>query len=268
MKRTTEKATKKRNREIMKEQIIAAGGDPRTELPRGKDNPVYKLKRRKLTEEHMSSQRIVVDCAFDEEMTEKDVRSLVSQVTHLYGKNRVVEKPLNVYITSFNGKLAASLRAMNGFEFWTGLTFEPKPYIDMFPKDRLVYLSAESDVSLTELDDQDIYIIGGLVDHNRLKGICHKKATEQGIRTARLPIDEYMDLKTRKVLTVNHVFEILLAYSVHKDWTTALETVIPKRKGGTSKQIENAEETDLPKKEPQSDPSTSKEEEEEKKEER
>jgi len=83
------------------------------------------------------------------------------------------------------------------------VTRDEKSYLDLFPKERLVYLSSESDTTLNKLDEQDVYIIGAIVDHNRLKGITHQKAVEQGIRTARLPIDKFMEMKTRKVLTVN-----------------------------------------------------------------
>lgn len=75
--------------------------------------------------------------------------------------------------------------------------------MEIFPKDKLVYLTSESDDLLEELNEDDVYIIGGIVDHNRLKGLTFKQATEEGLRTARLPIDKYLEMKTRKVLTVN-----------------------------------------------------------------
>jgi Trm5-related predicted tRNA methylase len=50
-----------------------------------------------------------------------------------------------------------------------GVTLEPKNYLEAFPKQNIVYLTAESDTVLEELNDDDYYVIGGLVDHNRLK---------------------------------------------------------------------------------------------------
>lgn len=57
--------------------------------------------------------------------------------------------------------------------------------------------------------------------------------TLQGIRTAKLPIREHLKMTRTHVLTVNHVFEILLRYREHGNWKKALETVMPPRKGAT-----------------------------------
>lgn len=228
-----EKANKKRKREEMISVIKDSGGDPRKELVSGKENETYKLKRRKAGEIDFSQQKVVVDVGFDDKMTDKEVRSLVSQLTQLYAKNRLVEHPLQIIVTDFSGRFKQNLDALEGFENWQGVKCETQGYLDLFPKERLVYLTADSEESIETLDENDIYIIGGLVDKNRLKGICLSKAREQGIRTARLPIDAYMDLKTRKVLTVNQVYEILLNWTVEKDWAKAFDAIIPKRKGGS-----------------------------------
>jgi len=94
----------------------------------------------------------------------------------------------------------------------------------------VVYLSSESDEVLTELKPCSTYIIGGLVDHNRHKGICYKRAREKGIRTARLPIGEYLKMASRQVLATNHVCEIMLNWLSCGDWASSFAAVIPKRK--------------------------------------
>lgn len=50
-----------------------------------------------------------------------------------------------------------------------------------------------------------VYIIGGIVDRNRLKGITYKKAVEHGIETGKLPLDQVVNMGgATRVLTVNH----------------------------------------------------------------
>ncbi|KAK6023870.1 tRNA (guanine-N(1)-)-methyltransferase [Ostertagia ostertagi] len=92
---------------------------------------------------------------------------------------------------------------------------------DLFKTSEIVYLTADSDNVLTKLDDTKVYVIGGLVDHNSQKGLCFEQAVKNGYDHARLPIDEFVEMKTRKVLTINHVFEILAHFSTHGDWEKA-----------------------------------------------
>lgn len=47
---------------------------------------------------------------------------------------------------------------------------------DMMAAGQLVYLTADSPNTLTHLDKESVYIIGGLVDRNAQKGMCLKKA--------------------------------------------------------------------------------------------
>ncbi|EAU84404.2 tRNA (guanine-N(1)-)-methyltransferase [Coprinopsis cinerea okayama7 len=98
-------------------------------------------------------------------------------------------------------------------------------------RQKVVYLTADCEEELTELKPDETYIIGGICDHNRYKNLCLNKAQKHGVRTAKLPIGRYLsNLPTRKVLTVNQCFEILLKWVETRDWEEALYSVIPKRK--------------------------------------
>jgi tRNA (guanine9-N1)-methyltransferase len=98
------------------------------------------------------------------------------------------------------------------------------------PTPSIVYLTSDSPHTLERLSPNTSYIIGGIVDKNRHKGLCYKRACERGIPTAKLPIGEYMTMQSRTVLAVNHVVEIMLKWLVTGDWGEAFLSVIPKRK--------------------------------------
>ncbi|XP_053626085.1 tRNA methyltransferase 10 homolog A isoform X3 [Plodia interpunctella] len=112
-----------------------------------------------------------------------------------------------------------------------GVEFYEKSYLDIFSKEKIVYLSSESENIIEHFDEDTYYVIGGLVDHNKHKGLCHKIAVEQGIRHGQLPLDKYVNMKTRKVLTIDHVFEIVLRVCEGMSWQETLIQVLPERKG-------------------------------------
>lgn len=115
-----------------------------------------------------------------------------------------------------------------------------KPTVEAEPEEEdvdrsIVYLSSESPYTLDRLEANTSYIIGGLVDRNREKGLCFKRAKEYKVRTAKLPIGEYMAMQSRYVLTTNQVVEIMAKWLECGDWGKAFLDVIPRRKGGTLK---------------------------------
>lgn len=74
------------------------------------------------------------------------------------------------------------------------------PLINLWKKEEIVYLTSESENMLEKLEKDKVYIIGGLVDHNSHKGLCHSIAKTNGFSHARLPIDEFVQMNTRKVV--------------------------------------------------------------------
>lgn len=94
----------------------------------------------------------------------------VKQILRVYTRNRRAKAPMQLYLTSFNGRSKDEMARHDGHEHWD-INFHSEEYIDVFPKEKLVYLSSESDNVINSLEDDKIYIIGGLVDHNAHKVI-------------------------------------------------------------------------------------------------
>lgn len=93
-----------------------------------------------------------------------------------------------------------------------------------------MYLTADSENEIGELDASKAYIIGGIVDRNRYLKLTYDKAIKQGISHARLPIGKHLKLASSAVLAVNHVFQIVAEQFSLKDWSKTLIKVIPERK--------------------------------------
>ncbi|XVE87657.1 hypothetical protein DITRI_Ditri19aG0005500 [Diplodiscus trichospermus] len=188
-------------------------------------------KIQRLTQAKETGQNIVIDLEFSHLMTHSEIHSLVQQIMYCYAVNGRCTFPAHLWLTGCQGEMETQLQRLPGFEKWI-IEKENQSYNQAFAdqKDNLVYLTADSETVLYELDPTKVYIVGGLVDRNRWKGITMKKAEEQGIHTAKLPIGSYMKMYSSQVLTVNQVIEILLKFMETKDWKAAFFQVIPQRK--------------------------------------
>jgi tRNA (guanine9-N1)-methyltransferase len=112
----------------------------------------------------------------------------------------------------------------------------------------VVYLSADSDTVLTELEPQGIYIIGCFVDHNSKKGFTHRIATELGVRTARLPLQETLIKMGNlcKVLTINHVTEVMATFQATGSWADACKCLPVRRELRADRQKARAQAAQAP----------------------
>ena len=97
-------------------------------------------------------------------------------------------------------------------------------------KQKIFYLSADSENDINELNKDNKYIIGGIVDRNKYKFLSYNKAKELGINHGKFPIGKYLNLNSSKVLTTNHTFAILNEFNLKHDWKEAFLSIIPKRK--------------------------------------
>lgn len=219
--RQQEKQTRKLKRVLAKEQglEIVRNGPSRKEL---KSNKISK---------NPADISVAIDLSFDDLMLDKDLSSCASQLLRVYTINRRAKRPIPVHFTGLNeeGKFYKKLQKNEGWKNWDVIPHK-EGFLELFDKDKIIYLTSESETVLNKLEKDAVYIIGGLVDHNHHKWLTHEIAQKANIRTARLPLSEHLDIKTRSVLTINQVFDIILGISEGRSWKEVLMEVMPPRK--------------------------------------
>lgn len=93
---------------------------------------------------------------------------MARQIGRCYSSNRRSEKPVRFCLTNWSteSRLAAQCRRVNaGFDSFP-IVFQSETVDEIFPQERLVYLSPNGEELLTEIDDKKAYVIGGLVDES------------------------------------------------------------------------------------------------------
>ncbi|KAJ5692512.1 tRNA (guanine(9)-N1)-methyltransferase [Penicillium macrosclerotiorum] len=259
VKRREQAAKKKERRHQMIKEARETGGQEAV-LALRKQWETTRSKSRKST---LLPIGIIIDCSYDELMKDGERISLAGQLTRSYSDNNRATWRSHLMFSSFNKLLKERFdTVLWAHKNWKGIRLIPEDFVhgadllkadmasprggqlvgpfadktDAKPEDgEVIYLSSDSDNTLTELNPYGTYIIGGLVDKNRHKAICYKTAVEKGIKTAKLPIGDYVQMASRSVLTTNHVVDIMLKWLEVRDWGEAFMTVIPQRKGGKLK---------------------------------
>lgn len=106
-------------------------------------------------------------------------------------------------------------------------------FTQVFPKDRLVYLSPDAPNVLTEYSHDDIYILGALIDKRIPKKYTFQKAQRLGVRSARLDLDSFLELTRQKLpyLAFSDVFNVMVdARDTDGNWIFAFKNLITGRK--------------------------------------
>lgn len=181
---------------------------------------------------------VIIDLSFEALMSDKEINSLVAQICRCYSINRRSIAPFEFRVLGLSGKTVTELaRAFPDYERWDVKfgTSSLEEYLGNDPqatvgKDKVVYLSADADETLDRIEDDVTYIIGGLVDRNRHKKVAAQRASNLGLKTAKLPLGEHVRLKCSQVLTIVHVFQILSRQRETGSWSEAILSAIPDRK--------------------------------------
>lgn len=214
--------------------------------------------------------RLVFDLSFAWCMTAADTKSTVAQIKFSYSALRHAGFPMVPVITSLIGKellrqgsddegdshsphnrlkeedkvegehdvsvqqpILSALKHFEGFRKFPFPIHETAHWSAVFPKEQVVFLTADAEEVLKDFEPDTVYVVGAFVDHNQHKCLSYRRAQRHGVRTARLPIKEHIDVSNRcQILTINHVVDVVAHFmtSSERDWKRALEDVLPVRR--------------------------------------
>jgi len=159
------------------------------------------------TENSKENFHIGIDFATGVEMTDHELLDLAKQTRFCYQKYRRSKKQVQFHMLGFDqatestsGKIEKLLDAhsggengSNGWKNWD-VHKDPTKKVEDYSSN-CVYLTAEADETLETLEPGTMYIIGGVVDRNRLPGACARRAQKLRIVQKRLPIKENITVR-------------------------------------------------------------------------
>ncbi|XP_040514157.1 tRNA methyltransferase 10 homolog C isoform X1 [Gallus gallus] len=178
-------------------------------------------------------QPLVFDMSYERYMSVREVANAVRQIVLSEGCNRRSVDPFHIHFCNFKDD---SLYHKEFIKHYRGawdkllITVTDQCYTDIFPKDKLIYLTADSPKVMKTFDHDKIYIVGSMVDKSIKTGVSLAQAKRLGLETAALPLEKYLLWNCgAKNLTLDQMMHILLTLKDTGDWKKALEFV-PKRK--------------------------------------
>ena len=262
-KKEKKKEKKRLKREEREKEELLNPKITETKKEINKDIPFKSRKQIKeeFKEKCKNGMRVIIDCDFEHLMDERCIKSMVRQIVDLYSINKYSTNPFRVILYGVGKQIKEGLEKSD-YKNWIGIEIyfkEDYPNFDKFIEDilykddkrpmkdikyNIYYLSADSENNIENIDKNSTYIIGGIVDRNKYKGLSLNKAKELGINHGKFPIGEYLKLQSSQVLTTNHTFHILNEFSIRHDWKGAFVSIIPKRKQEENEELEEDKKSD------------------------
>ncbi|XP_020794667.1 tRNA methyltransferase 10 homolog C [Boleophthalmus pectinirostris] len=179
-------------------------------------------------------QPLIFDLSYEDNMTKREIENTVSQLMEVEAWNRRASDPYHLHFCNLqpDSYYKEQLIKRYGEETWDRLliTSTEKQHFEVFPREQLVYLTADSPNVLRTYDHSKVYIVGALVDRSIQRGLSLANAKRLKLATARLPLDEFLHWETgAKNLTLDQLIRIMLTIKDTGKWQEALQFV-PTRK--------------------------------------
>ena len=234
------KAFRKHQKHLERRAVVGVPVPEESEKPRIQS---VKNTSEQIEDEFPNKIKVLIDCGYVDVMSAKEVCKLATQIGRSYGVNNKMGQPFELCLSQLSKDgaiLQECQRQLMGFDSFPIMRSEKHP-CELFDCNKLIYLTPDAKDELLTLEQDKIYIIGGLVDEHINKRVCLEHARSKNIATAKLPINRFMVNHSPRqsrntILTINQVMEVLTMIRHGYKWPQALAECIPKRKGLVVKQ--------------------------------
>ncbi|CAF0982895.1 unnamed protein product, partial [Didymodactylos carnosus] len=174
---------------------------------------------------------LIIDCEFEDEYERLGsyLINLINQLQHVYSGIEEFHTPSFLYFCNLNtnGRLYQQFQKYSQFENYC-FEITSKSYIDLFPREKLCYITSSSTNIMKEYEHDTIYIIGAIVTPEK-RPLTLAKAKRNQIRHQCLPLDYYVKFNSGsnyKNLTLNQVYNILMtAKHTQNNWYEAFKHI-------------------------------------------
>lgn len=199
------------------------------------DSTINRWNNNKLIRAMMFEQKLIIDCSYDAHMNPREAQNAAKQLMLCFAENRAHDDPFDLHYFNVNPNTSSIKHLHNYIPNMMDTDFpmniHNESFLDCYDKNQLVYLTPHCHNDLVEYNNDDIYIIGAMVDKQNNEPLSLAKAKHMGLRMARLPLDRYLNWAagSGKSLTLNQMVKIMLELKSGEDWDSALKCV-PRRK--------------------------------------
>lgn len=149
------------------------------------DTKINSFYNKKLIEALQFGQKIVIDCGYDQDMTGRENKNCAKQLMLVFAENRMhsgegeirslnmllllsVIDPFDIHYANYNKEseiatgLLKYIPTLYDSDFPTSI--HENSYLDVFPKEKLIYLTPHCRQEMETFDHEAVYIVGGIVD--------------------------------------------------------------------------------------------------------
>ena len=155
---------------------------------------------------------------------------MARQMVRSYGNNLKATRPLDLHFTALEQARRYPDLLGEHYTSWDSCKWCESTALQTWPRDELVWLTPDADAPLLELNTNDVYVVGGLIDRTVIKNHTLNLARDAGVRVARLPLKEFAPISNvHPILDVVTVVQMVAEVHSGAPWAEAIEQHMPVR---------------------------------------